>query len=66
MEKGEIKNKALKVEIENKEETAEIVALRPLHYRGKNYGIGVEMVVDVETMMDLVSRQRATRKNDGQ
>ena len=66
MEKGKIQNKALKVEIENKEETAEIVALKPLNYRGKNYGIGAEMVVDVDTMMDLVLRQRAVKKNDGE
>lgn len=67
MEKGEIKNKAFKGKIENKEETeTAIVTVRPLAYRGKNYPIGAEMVVDVDTLVDLVKRNRVKRKNDGE
>lgn len=64
MEKGKIQNKAFKGEIENKEETA-IVTVRPLDYRGKNYPIGAEMIVDIDKLEELVLRNRAKRKNDG-
>ena len=64
MEKGKIQNKAFKGEIENKEETA-IVTVRPLAYKGKNYPIGAEMIVDIDKLEELVLRNRAKRKNDG-
>ena len=65
MEKGKIQNKAFKGVTENKEDSA-VVAVVPLHYKGKIYEIGAELIVDTVALEDLVLRNRVTRKNDGQ
>ena len=64
MKKGEKKQtKEFKEEVtENK--ASGIVTVRPIVHLGKSYGIGAELIANVDVIEDLINRKRLERNGE--